>query len=71
RMSDEIVADHIANACGENGTSADYLLETVLKCEQLGIHDRFLWRLQELVAERMGERRTESDRDISRAAPTS
>jgi cation transport protein ChaC len=53
RISDEIVADHIAHACGEFGTSADYLLETVLKCEELGIHDHFLWRLQELVAERM------------------
>ena len=53
RISDEIVADHIAHACGEYGTSADYLLETVLKCEELGIHDHFLWRLQELVAQRM------------------
>jgi cation transport protein ChaC len=53
RISDEIVADHIAHACGEAGTGADYLLETVLRCEELGIHDRFLWRLQELVAERM------------------
>ena len=53
RISDEIVADHIAQACGETGASAEYLLETVLKCEELGIHDRFLWRLQELVAERM------------------
>ena len=53
RISDETVADHIANACGEYGTSAEYLLETVLKCEELGIHDHFLWRLQELVAERM------------------
>jgi len=53
RITDEIVADHIAQACGEGGTSAEYLLETVLKCEELGIHDRFLWRLQELVAERM------------------
>ena len=54
RISDEIVADHIAHACGETGSSAEYLLETVLRCEELGIHDRFLWRLQELVAERMG-----------------
>jgi len=52
-MSDELVADHIAHACGENGSCAEYLLETVLKCEELGIHDHFLWRLQELVAERM------------------
>jgi len=54
RISDEIVADHIAQACGAAGASADYLLQTVLRCEELGIHDRFLWRLQELVAERMG-----------------
>ena len=53
RLTDEMAADHIARACGEEGASAEYLLETVLKCEQLGIHDRFLWRLQELVAERM------------------
>ncbi|MEZ5831602.1 MAG: gamma-glutamylcyclotransferase [Dongiaceae bacterium] len=54
RISDEIVADHMAHACGEGGSSAEYLLETVLKCEELGIHDPFLWRLQELVAERIG-----------------
>lgn len=53
RISDEMVADHIAWACGKAGPSAEYLLETVLRCEELGIHDRFLWRLQELVAERM------------------
>lgn len=53
RIPDEIVADHIASACGEAGASAEYLLETVLKCEELGIHDPFLWRLQELVAKRM------------------
>ena len=46
RISDEIVADHIAHACGENGSCAEYLLETVLKCEELGIHDHFLWRLR-------------------------
>ncbi|MBL9034291.1 MAG: gamma-glutamylcyclotransferase [Rhodospirillaceae bacterium] len=54
RVPDEVVADHIAQACGEAGACAEYLLETVLKCEELGIHDPFLWRLQELVAERMG-----------------
>ena len=53
RISDELVADHIAHACGEAGASAEYHLETVLKCEELGIHDPFLWRLQALVAERM------------------
>lgn len=56
RIDDAIVADHLAQACGEAGACAEYLLETVLKCEELGIHDRFLWRLQELVAERMGSK---------------
>jgi len=54
KISDELIADHMAHACGEAGSSAEYLLQTVLRCEELGIHDRFLWRLQELVAERMG-----------------
>ena len=54
KVSDEVIADHMAHACGDAGSCADYLLQTVLKCEELGIHDRFLWRLQELVAERMG-----------------
>ena len=67
RISDEVVADHIASACGETGSSAEYLLETVLRCEELGIHDRFLWRLQELVAERM--RMQQSTHTGSAAAP--
>jgi cation transport protein ChaC len=54
KIPDELIADHMAHACGEAGSSAEYLLQTVLRCEELGIHDRFLWRLQELVAERMG-----------------
>lgn len=54
RVPDETIADHMAHACGDAGSCAEYLLQTVLKCEELGIHDRFLWRLQELVAERMG-----------------
>lgn len=47
------VASYIAHACGQNGPSAEYLLETVARCEELGIHDRALWRLQRLVAERL------------------
>jgi cation transport protein ChaC len=58
RMSDQVVADYIARACGDAGNSAEYLLKTVLKCEELGIHDHFLWRLQEMVAERMSDNPT-------------
>ncbi len=43
-------ARYIATAAGHAGPSAEYLLETVLKCEQLGIRDPMLWQLQELVA---------------------
>jgi glutathione-specific gamma-glutamylcyclotransferase len=55
RLSDPEIADRIALACGPMGPSADYLLNTVAHCEAMGIHDRHLWRLQALVAERMVE----------------
>jgi cation transport protein ChaC len=47
-------ADLIARACGHVGSCAEYLMNTVAHLEQLGIHDRYLWRLQQLVAERIG-----------------
>jgi cation transport protein ChaC len=53
RLSDEDIADRIAVACGHIGPSAEYLLETVAHCEDIGIHDRHLWRMQDLVAERL------------------
>ena len=53
QLSDEEVADRIAAACGHIGPCASYLLDTVAHLEELGIDDRHLWRLQELVAERL------------------
>ncbi len=53
RLDDAAVAAHIAGACGQRGPSAEYLLETVAHCAALGIHDRHLWRIQELVAQRL------------------
>jgi cation transport protein ChaC len=52
------VADHsfeetaqiLASACGHWGTCAEYLMQTVRHLEELGIHDPYLWRLQERVA---------------------
>ena len=41
----------IARAAGHGGSAAAYLFETVWKLEELGIHDRYIWHLQELVAE--------------------
>src|SRR5262245_12779844 len=49
----EKLAEVLATACGFRGSMAEYLLATVRQLEELGIHDRHLWKLQELVAERI------------------
>jgi cation transport regulator ChaC len=41
--------------CGHVGSCAEYLLETVSHLEELGIRDRRLWRLQAMVAARLGD----------------
>lgn len=53
RLAEEAIAALIATGCGHLGPSAEYLLHTVEACAALGIHDRHLWRLQELVAGRL------------------
>ncbi|MER9136282.1 gamma-glutamylcyclotransferase [Mesorhizobium sp. M0830] len=45
------VASVLARACGHIGSGAEYLYHTVSHLEAFGIHDRNLWRLQELVAD--------------------
>ena len=50
RLPDEVVARYIAKACGEGGSGAEYLLETVLALDALRLRDSRLWRLQRLVA---------------------
>jgi cation transport protein ChaC len=50
RLPDAVVARYIAEACGEGGSGAEYLLETVLALEKLRLRDSRLWRLQRLVA---------------------
>ncbi|HEY0919387.1 gamma-glutamylcyclotransferase [Devosia sp.] len=52
-LSHAALADILARACGFRGSMAEYLLATVSQLEELGIRDRNLWRLQELVAERI------------------
>jgi cation transport protein ChaC len=52
-LDDEATADILATACGFRGSMAEYLFATVSHLETLGIHDRHLWRLQEMVAERL------------------
>lgn len=49
----EETAAVLARACGHWGSGAEYLMNTVAHLEALGIHDRYLWRLQALVAEKI------------------
>jgi cation transport protein ChaC len=52
-ISPEEVARVLAKACGHWGSCAEYLHNTVVHLEERGIHDRNLWRLQGLVAQRI------------------
>lgn len=49
----EATVEMLARACGHAGSCAEYLHNTVAHLERLGIHDRHLWELQELVAARI------------------
>jgi cation transport protein ChaC len=58
-LSVEDVAACLAEACGHWGSGAEYLLQTVVTLEREGIHDPYLWLLQERVAELIEARRAE------------
>ena len=47
----EAQAIRLARAAGHVGTGAEYLRNTIVKLEEFGIHDDYLWRLQKLVAD--------------------
>lgn len=47
------LADILARAVGHIGSMADYVLNTVTELEKAEIHDPHLWRMQELIAERL------------------
>ena len=53
RLSEAGQADRLARAAGHMGSCAAYLHQTVRHLEELGIRDRYLWRLQNMVAERI------------------
>lgn len=44
------VAACLSEACGHWGSGAEYLLQTVSALEAEGIHDPYLWDLQDRVA---------------------
>lgn len=52
-LSIEEIADVLSTAVGSRGSMAEYLFATVQHLEEMGIHDPHLWRLQQLVAERI------------------
>lgn len=52
-LSEDEVADVLSRAVGTRGSMVEYLFNTVHHLEQMGIHDPHLWRLQEMVAERL------------------
>jgi cation transport protein ChaC len=52
-LSEPEVADVLARAVGSRGSMVEYLFHTVRHLEEMGIHDPHLWRLQELVADRL------------------
>jgi cation transport protein ChaC len=56
KQSPEAIADVLSQACGHWGSCAEYLYQTVAHLEAKGIHDRHLWLLQRLVAQRIRER---------------
>ncbi|MGI2034116.1 gamma-glutamylcyclotransferase [Rhizobium panacihumi] len=57
RLTEKVPLDEaarlIAQACGPAGSCAEYLHRTVLDLAERRIFDRNLWKLQELVAERL------------------
>jgi cation transport protein ChaC len=53
RQTQEATVAALAASIGHVGSCAEYLMLTVRHLEELGIHDPYLWRLQELVAARI------------------
>jgi cation transport protein ChaC len=68
-LSLDEIAHALATAAGELGSMADYLYMTVKHLEEHGIHDRHLWHLQALVAERIERASGAGQTSFSRASP--
>jgi cation transport protein ChaC len=54
--SEEQIARDLAHACGWLGSGAEYLYQTVTGLAEHGIHDPYLWRIQEAVADEITRR---------------
>jgi len=52
-LSEAQIAHVLATAVGSRGSMVEYLFNTITHLETLGIHDPHLWRLQEMVADKI------------------
>lgn len=52
-LAREEIASVLCAAVGHWGSGAEYLMQTVDQLERLGIRDSHLWRLQQLVAQKL------------------
>jgi cation transport protein ChaC len=52
-LTEDVIVESLATAAGERGSMAEYLRSTVEHLEERGIHDQYLWRMQERVAKRL------------------
>lgn len=52
-VPEDLVVEALATAAGERGSMAEYLASTIAHLEERGIHDRYLWQMQEAVAARI------------------
>ena len=59
-LTPETIAKRVAFACGHWGSNAEYLWQTITALERHGIHDPYLWDLQERVAREIEERHPEA-----------
>ncbi len=63
-LDEAALADILATAYGFRGSMAEYLYSTITKLEEFGIHDRNLWRMQELVAARIDAQTMQSGNTV-------
>ena len=55
-LTEDHIADLLSKTVGMFGSMPDYLYNTIHSLAEVGIHDPYLWRMQELVAQRLEKR---------------
>ena len=67
-LTENQIAQVLATAVGSRGSMVEYLFNTITHLEAMGIHDPHLWRLQDMVADRI---EATGNAEISKASPQS